>query len=503
MKNYKIRKYLTGFLTAAMLFGTVGQNVVMADEVSAESSTAAEAVQEEAPEQTSEIESIAEAAMNDESTPAVQEETVQEGAVQNETEEEAAANEEISEIESDDAVSMMADSFSPYMLFQSEGLMAAPAAAPASESEAKKIDVVISDFTLESRTNTDGIHQEDQVELRFHWDASSYGTNIHENDYFTIDLPEQLIYNSGSVTIGSFDLANEDGVVFGRAVVDRDAGTVTATFNSNVEEKYDVKGTMHFRARVSNSLTTPGEENTFTLRAGTVITSVTYMIHEKIGGSPADEAIWKTGGHITWTEASSIDNITQANWNIHVKNDTGTAFQNVVITDHLSGKNDDPTDETYIENSFRISPVAYYEGYSPRFDGDRAYIDVSEYVQLSADKQSFVFNLPEQYNSTSFIFEYRTTYNNAAGKDLKNSAEFTSTTTTKEMSIRVRSVSGGGTADATIANRIRLVKVDEEDSSVRLSGAEFIVTKPDGSTFTMVTGADGTVTSPVLVQGDY
>ncbi len=415
----------------------------------------------------------------------------------------------VEEAGSNASISVYADSFSPFVILQSSSydtqdensdLIAETLNAP----EPREINVVLSDFTITSKSNTDGIYQSDRVEIRFKWDASSYGTDLHSGDYFVVTLPEQLLYTSAGVTINDFDLTNENGVVFGRAVVNKQEGIVTATFNSNVEDKYDVKGTMYFDARVDKDSITVDEENTFTIRAGSSVSTVTYEIKKGVGWTPQDDAIWKNGGFVTWTSASSLDNITQANWNICVNNAQGNTYHNATISDQLTGPGGGSTDETYIENSFRLSVVKEFTtNGSAVFEGSREYINVSEYVQLSENRQSFIFTVPEQYADKPFIFEYKTTFNYVPGNVLRNSAEFTATEKSKPMSSTIRTAGGGGTADATIANRIRLIKVDAENSSMMLSNAEFEVKRPDGSTFTLTTGSDGSVTSGVLTQGTY
>ena len=54
-----------------------------------------------------------------------------------------------------------------------------------------------------------------------------------------------------------------------------------------------------------------------------------------------------------------------------------------------------------------------------------------------------------------------------------------------------------------LAKKLKLRKVDAEDNTKVLANAEFEVTKPDGSKFTLTTGADGTVTSGLLIPGKY
>ena len=79
----------------------------------------------------------------------------------------------------------------------------------------------------------------------------------------------------------------------------------------------------------------------------------------------------------------------------------------------------------------------------------------------------------------------------------------TSDEETKSYEFAYRSAESGGTGDGDLANKIKLVKVEEGNESVKLANAVFTVTKPDGSTFELTTGADGTVISGILEQGTY
>lgn len=64
-------------------------------------------------------------------------------------------------------------------------------------------------------------------------------------------------------------------------------------------------------------------------------------------------------------------------------------------------------------------------------------------------------------------------------------------------------LTSGGSGSGDLAHKIKLTKVDEDDNSITLANAVFTVTQPDGTTFNLTTGADGTVTSEALVQGTY
>ena len=84
-----------------------------------------------------------------------------------------------------------------------------------------------------------------------------------------------------------------------------------------------------------------------------------------------------------------------------------------------------------------------------------------------------------------------------------NAARLTANGVDKTVNVNYHDLTGGsGHADGDLASKIKLIKVDE-DGTTPLKDAVFTVTKPDGSTFELTTGADGSVVSNVLPQGNY
>ncbi|WP_085831037.1 Cna B-type domain-containing protein [Collinsella vaginalis] len=89
------------------------------------------------------------------------------------------------------------------------------------------------------------------------------------------------------------------------------------------------------------------------------------------------------------------------------------------------------------------------------------------------------------------------------GSTLRNSASITSIGYEKKtFTSWYHAASSGGSAESDLASKIKLIKLDE-DGVTPLANAVFEVTRPDGTTFDLTTGADGTVTSGILVQGTY
>lgn len=101
-----------------------------------------------------------------------------------------------------------------------------------------------------------------------------------------------------------------------------------------------------------------------------------------------------------------------------------------------------------------------------------------------------------------FILRYNSTYRE--GLKLKNTAklEADGESVEKKQSFSIASSGGQGSGDLT--SKIKIIKVDAEDNEVKLSGAEFVITKlADGSTFTLTTNTDGEAVSNKLIPGKY
>ena len=317
------------------------------------------------------------------------------------------------------------------------------------------------------------------------WDASSYGINLHEGDYFDVTLPDTFKFPNG-VTAQDFDLLDPNGNVVAKAHVtpgfDENGGTVRATFTKTVENKYNVKGTMYLVAKFNTEKVALNKKNTFTVQIGSTskTDSVTVVgpheIEHEVLNKWAGKVDGETPGNAQWYARIN-----------HMK----STLHNVVISDTL----DDPT-QHYILGSFELQKVIFNK-----------YGDVSSVLEtvnidskLTISGNSFTLNLGD-VNGDQYHLTYQSTY--TSGKTLKNKLMLTSNEETKWYEFAYRSAESGGTGDGDLANKIKLVKVEEGNENVKLANAVFTVTKPDGSTFELTTGADGTVVSGILEQGTY
>ena len=383
-----------------------------------------------------------------------------------------------------------ASSFSVYVLLK-EGEETVPALRAGGTPQA--VDVQISDFKLETLlyTTPDRIFYNDTFYLSMDWDASSLGTNVHEGDYFDITLPDNMRFPEGT-TARDFDLEDDNGNVIAHAHVTPgpgDAGgNVRVTFTDAVEDKYDLKGHIYLAARFNRELITMGEYNTFSI-----------TVNSDLGG---DSQTVETGVFITGPKELENEYIGKwgqavynqpnvAEWWVRI-NHTKADLTNTVLSDTLGSSG-----ESYIPESFILREVEF-DPYGNRLS--EKVVDTSGILTFSEDRSSFVLDLGD-LNGTQYQLVYRTTY--TPGSVLRNAANLHSEEIDRTFRATHVSAESGGTGSGSLAGRIRIIKVDEDDVTTMLANAMFEVTAPNGQTFTLTTGADGTVTSDILQQGTY
>ena len=352
--------------------------------------------------------------------------------------------------------------------------------------EGKAVNVDFTNFEIQNTDHkkANEIYHSSAFLLSMDWDASSYGINLHEGDYFDVILPDAFKFPNG-VTAQDFDLLDPNGNVVAKAHVtpgpDENGGTVRATFTKTVENKYNVKGTMYLVAKFNTEKVALNKKNTFTVQIGSTskTDSVTVVGPHEI----EHEVLNKWAGKVDGKPGN-------AQWYARI-NHMKSTLHNVVISDTL----DDPT-QHYIPGSFELKKVVF----NKYGDVDHVLETVNIDSKLIIDGNSFTLNLGN-VNGDQYHLTYQSTY--TSGKTLKNKLMLTSDEETKSYEFAYRSAESGGTGDGDLANKIKLVKVEEGNESVKLANAVFTVTKPDGSTFELTTGADGTVISGILEQGTY
>ena len=371
--------------------------------------------------------------------------------------------------------------------------MKAPLRAPAA---AKQVDASITRFDIQdwNHNTATQLDESSHFYLAMDWDASENGTDIHEGDYFDIALPDTMRFPDSSPA-ADFDLTDADGNVVATAHVapgpggdNHDAGgTVRVTFTKAAEGRYNVKGTMHLSAYFERSKVKTGEDNTFTVTVNGEVSGHGTSTSVGIIGTPdlPDEVLSKWGGEISGDK-------NQALWHVRINHDK-SSLTSVVVADELQGGT-----ETYVPGSFKLEKVDF----DSKGNVTHVYetVDTSSMLTISPDGHSFKLNLGnvpgDQYN-----LEYASTY--TPGSTLKNRLKLTSTEKSKTVESNYHSADSGGTAGGDLASKIKIVKVAADDQAIVLANAVFTVTRPDGSTFELTTGADGTVTSGHLEQGTY
>lgn len=367
-----------------------------------------------------------------------------------------------------------------------------PGLGSRAHAEAKAVDVKVTNFQILNlqKQSVSTLFVYDRFYLSMEWDATHLGANVHKGDYFDVTLPKEMRFPSDT-SAADFDLLGMDGVtVFAKGHVTPGenglGGTVHVVFTDAVENKYNVKGTMYLGASFGGTLVKTDDANTFSVTVNSqVLTSPSIQI---IGNKDLEnEHLSKWGVAVAGQSGA-------AQWTMRI-NHTKATLKNVRISDALSGG---AGDETYIEDTFKLSRVEL----SPKGDlgPELEKIDLGGKLELSADKRSFTINLGN-IDGGQYWLTYNSTYK--PGSVLRNSASLTSTNGEWKSASAYQSAESGGTAEGDLASKIKLIKVDAADEKIVLKGAVFTVTKPDGSTFELTTGEDGTVVSGVLEQGAY
>ena len=361
-----------------------------------------------------------------------------------------------------------------------------------SAEEANLVDVTITDFRIENlkHEETDSIYYTDGFYLAMDWDASAAGANIHEGDYFDVTLPSNMWFPSDT-SARNFDLKNQEGVVIGQATVNPGlndiGGSIHVIFTDAVENKYNVKGTMYLASKFDKTQTQIGQDNSFSITVnGKVNTTKVNITGPTLVG---DEILAKW----SWGETTHPE---KAGWSARI-NTNGKNLHQVVISDTLGNSG-----MTYLEDSFKLQKVKFNE-----------YGQISESLEtISGETLKKQGKLKFENGGTSFILtlgditdgyylDYSSTY--IPGTTLTNKITLTSTEESKTIIANHISAESGGTGSSDLASKIKITKVDADDNVTPLANAVFEVTAPDGNTFNLTTGADGTVTSGVLKQGTY
>ena len=362
------------------------------------------------------------------------------------------------------------------------------------EDGPKQVDATITNFRFMnlSRTNVGDIYYTDNFYFDLDWAANTTGATLKEGDYFTIDLPDTVMFSSDSSPI-DFDIydTNGTGAVIAKAHIT--AGTNGATakvvFTNWVENRYNVKGNIQLSARFDLTRVPVNQSTSFTVSVNAGKSNTTSSSGSVNVAGPqvlTDEELNK----FAWYDT---ENPHLANWEIRINHKKAT-LPNVTIHDTIVGST-----EKILKDTIRLSKVQM-DQYGNDIAGTSTPVDLTGKLTMSDNDQTFTINVGN-VNGEQYRLTYQSTY--TEGTNLNNKLTLTSLDETYTFDARFSRASSGGSGSGSLANKIKLTKVDEDDNAIALANAVFTVTQPDGTTFDLTTGVDGTVTSEALVQGTY
>ena len=362
------------------------------------------------------------------------------------------------------------------------------------EDGPKQVDATITNFRFMnlSRTNVGDIYYTDNFYFDLDWAANTTGATLKEGDYFTIDLPDTVMFSSDSSPI-DFDIYDTDGTGAVIAKAHITAGTNGATakvvFTNWVENRYNVKGNIQLSARFDLTRVPVNQSTSFTVSVNAGKSNTTSSSGSVNVAGPqvlTDEELNK----FAWYDT---ENPHLANWEIRINHKKAT-LPNVTIHDTIVGST-----EKILKDTIRLSKVQM-DQYGNDIAGTSTPVDLTGKLTMSDNDQTFTINVGN-VNDEQYRLTYQSTY--TEGTNLNNKLTLASVDETYTFDARFSRASSGGSGSGSLANKIKLTKVDEDDNTITLANAVFTVTQPDGTTFDLTTGADGTVTSEALVQGTY
>lgn len=362
------------------------------------------------------------------------------------------------------------------------------------EDGPKQVDATITNFRFMnlSRTIVGDIYYTDNFYFDLDWAANTTGATLKEGDYFTIDLPDTVMFSSDSSPI-DFDIYDADGTGAVIAKAHITAGTNGATakvvFTNWVENRYNVKGNIQLSARFDLTRVPVNQSTSFTVSVNAGKSNTTSSSGSVNVAGPqvlTDEELNK----FAWYDT---ENPHLANWEIRINHKKAT-LPNVTIHDTIVGST-----EKILKDTIRLSKVQM-DQYGNDIAGTSTPVDLTGKLTMSDNDQTFTINVGN-INGEQYRLTYQSTY--TEGTNLNNKLTLASVDETYTFDARFSRASSGGSGSGSLANKIKLTKVDEDDNTITLANAVFTVTQPDGTTFDLTTGADGTVTSEALVQGTY
>ena len=405
-------------------------------------------------------------------------------------------------VTSESKVSFNASSFSVYAF----AIETRDTAKNPKEVDAKIIDFNIIRTNDENPANTYNYYEAFKIKIK--WDASKYGKTLKREDFFKIKIPDEFILAHKI----EFDLKTEDGKILGHLVAtpnNEGGANVVVTFKDYVETHENIKGEFYLDSKFNTTKYVKQLDGSYTISYYFDGKTHTHHINPKPNVNP-DEALAK------WANKTK-DALNEAEWVIRLNFKKGT-FTDVVLSDELSSETGVlPEGIKYKLDTFRLKQAEFNstgDDISESKYKSIKYEELKNYLKFDSNMRKFTFRMSDflkdkgysvdgKLQATQWYLFYKSTYEE--GLKLKNKAEFKS----KESIITGHSyyqVAGGsGTGGGDLTNKIKIKKVDSDNTNKPLGNAKFKIVKvgDPSKVWNIITNAQGEAETERLSQGDY
>ena len=369
------------------------------------------------------------------------------------------------------------------------------------------VDARITSFQILNTSNQPVTETEKSATLKLDFNFEMPESIFLDNgNYFDIKIPEEFDLTTAVTYPTTFDIKDENGTVVGTATIQPNAATATGgggnvhvVFNENATGKYKFKGHLHFDLKINKKRV--GDNQTINVKAGVNNREDLTPGPKPIIVKP-DRALSTVEVIGKWAKAPTVPN--QAAWGVRV-NRTKQYLKNVVITDKITSNNGhfidpDSLPTVITSENFKLMKCEYNVSGNPTsYTGE--VVDISDKITFNEDKTEFRLDLGD-IGTQSYFLSYKSTVEYGDIVQSNNATLTSSTNPTQSSSGTWKYRHSGGAAGGVLGKKLKLRKVDV-DNGAPLAGATFKVTKSDGTSFNLITSADGTAISDQLMQGRY
>ena len=339
---------------------------------------------------------------------------------------------------------------------------------------------------------------------------------IKEGDFFIVEAPSNLSLEDRTLKLED----KISGKIIGNVKVESAKHRLVFTFNSEVEDKQNIRG--DFFASAKETVTKEDKIVTYVLPGGK--TQIITFKTLKTKQAPVEgEVIYKGG----WNHGS----LAKAGYYVRInRSQQDLKNKTVEITDDISLG----AFASYMDGSFALNEAEFdttntnFANLKRKIKPYKVTTDPEEYkkdsdntalLTLTNGKRSFKLLMPTNMGRKSFFLEYATT-SPADTSEIKNSAQFLidnepqltwkkwgdKINTSKESVVTLKTVkAAGASVTADIAGKIKITKFDEADATVKLAGVVFEIREKTTNNLvdTVTTNADGIALSKALSDGKY